>query len=323
VDYSLLLSGEYKWEAVGGYSKPIPGYEGPESAHRPGSLQSSDQDRGALGAPEVENTPASTEKDKLMTSINRMPVLFIGHGSPMNAIEDNEYSRTWKDLGKTLPTPKAVLCISAHWETRGTGVTAMARPRTIHDFYGFPRELNEMQYPAPGSSELVDLVKKSVKSIEVTEDQEWGFDHGSWSVLCCMYPDASIPVVQLSLNRDLPEEFHYALGRELEPLREEGILILGSGNMVHNLRLASYEGGSYDWATAFDASLKKWILAGEHEQVVHYERYGKPAELSVNSAEHYLPLLYVLGASVKDDEVEFYNEQVMMGSISMRSVKLG
>lgn len=231
-----------------------------------------------------------------MTSIDRMPVLFIGHGSPMNVIEDNEYSQTWMDLGKTLPTPKAVLCISAHWETRGTGVTAMIRPRTIHDFYGFPRELNEMQYPAPGSSELVALVKKTVKSIEVGEDQSWGLDHGSWSVLRRMYPDASIPVVQLSLNRDLPGEFHYALGKELEPLREEGILILGSGNMVHNLHLASYEEGSYDWAVAFDTSLKKWILAGEHEQVVHYERHGKPAELSVNSAEHYLPAVVRAGS---------------------------
>lgn len=258
-----------------------------------------------------------------MTPNNRMPVLFIGHGSPMNAIEDNEYSRIWMDLGKTLPTPKAVLCISAHWETRGTWATAMTRPRTIHDFYGFPRELNEMQYPAAGSSELVDLVKKTVKSIQVAEDQSWGLDHGAWSVLRRMYPDASIPVVQLSLNREQPEEFHYAIGKELEPLRDQGILILGSGNMVHNLRLASYEGSSYDWAVEFDASLKKWILAGEHEQVVHYEKHGKPAELSINSAEHYLPLLYVLGASREGAAVEFYNEQVVMGSISMRCVKLG
>jgi 4,5-DOPA dioxygenase extradiol len=252
-----------------------------------------------------------------------MPVLFIGHGSPMNAIEDNEFSRTWEELGRTLPSPRAVLCISAHWETRGTGVTAMAQPRTIHDFYGFPRELNEKQYPAPGSSELVKLARQTVKSVEVMEDNKWGLDHGSWSVLCRMYPGASIPVVQLSLNRDLSLDQHYQLGQELAPLRDEEILILGSGNMVHNLRVFNWEDAGYDWAVEYDAKLKDWIAAGAHDQVVHYERHGEAASLSVNSEEHYLPLLYALGAGGGSDPVVFYNERVIMGSISMRCVKIG
>lgn len=258
-----------------------------------------------------------------MDTVNRMPVLFVGHGSPTNAIEDNEYSRTWAQMGNLLPAPRAILSISAHWETQGTFVTAMLQPRTIHDFYGFPPELYEMRYSAPGSLELVDLVKSSLRSIEVRDDLEWGLDHGTWSVLCRMYPRAHVPVVQLSLNRQQAAEFHYALGRELLPLRDEGILILGSGNMVHNLRLLSFDEKNYNWAEEYDSLLKNWIAHGEHDEVIHYERHGKAAALSVNSAEHYLPLLYVLGASQPGETVEFYNERVMMGSISMRCVKLG
>ena len=258
-----------------------------------------------------------------MTDKSRMPVLFLGHGSPMNAIENNEFSLSWEAIAHVLPKPTAVLCVSAHWETRGTYVTAMLQPRTIHDFYGFPRELNEMQYPAPGSAELVKLVQKAVTSDPVLEDRDWGLDHGSWSVLCRMYPDASVPVVQLSLNRDLPPEAHYMLGRELRSLRDEGILILGSGNMVHNLRMATWVEAGYEWANAYDASLKEWIQNGDHLQVVHYQQHGEPAELSVNSAEHYLPLFYVLGAGYEEDLVTFYNEKVIMGSISMRCVRLG
>ena len=258
-----------------------------------------------------------------MTSTQRMPVLFVGHGSPMNAIEDNEFSRTWEELGRTLPRPKAILCISAHWETRGTAVTAMETPRTIHDFYGFPRELNEKLYPAQGSRDLVDLVRRTVKSKDVSEDMGWGLDHGSWSVLCRMYPDASIPVVQLSLNRDLKTYAHYQLGQELQALRDEGILILGSGNMVHNLRLATWVDAGYDWAIQYDADLKGWIQSGDHDPVVHYERHGERAQLSVNSEEHYLPLLYTLGAGMPGDEVKFFNERVIMGAISMRGFVLG
>ncbi len=258
-----------------------------------------------------------------MEQTDRIPALFIGHGSPMNAIEKNEFSLKWEELGRELPIPRAVLCISAHWETQGTRVTAMAAPRTIHDFYGFPRELNEMQYPAPGSGELVQMVRRTIKSTEVIEDQDWGLDHGSWSVLGRMYPKASIPVVQLSLNRELSMESHYQLGRELRTLRDEGTLILGSGNMVHNLRLATWVEAGYEWATAYDADLKDWIQKGEHERVVKYKEHGESAELSVNSAEHYLPLLYVLGAGYEEDAVTFYNEKVIMGAISMRCVRLG
>jgi 4,5-DOPA dioxygenase extradiol len=258
-----------------------------------------------------------------MTPDERMPVLFVGHGSPMNAIEENEYSRTWQQLGETLPHPKAILSISAHWEAQGTYVTAMAHPHTIHDFYGFPHQLYEIHYPAPGSQKLVDLVKGSVHSIEVSDDLEWGLDHGTWSVLCRMYPHADIPVVQLSLNRQQPPEFHYALGKELAVLRDKGILILGSGNMVHNLRLISFYEDNFAWALEYDSMLKEWIEKGQHDEVIHYERHGKAAALSVNSAEHYLPLLYVLGASYPNERVEFFNERVMMGSISMRCVKLG
>ena len=259
-----------------------------------------------------------------MIPVTRLPVLFVGHGSPMNAIEQNEFSLTWEELGRVMPRPRAVLCTSAHWETWDTRVTAMANPRTIHDFYGFPRELNEMQYPAPGSDELVELVKQKIKSTTVVEDQEWGLDHGSWSVLCRMYPKAEIPVVQLSLNRQLSVQSHYLLGRELRPLCDDGILIIGSGNMVHNLRMVTWEADAgYDWAVSYDADLKNWIEKGEHEQVVHYEEHGKPAELAVNSAEHYLPMLYVLGAGYADEPVSFFNEKVIMGSISMRCFSLG
>ncbi len=258
-----------------------------------------------------------------MTPDEKMPVLFVGHGSPMNAIEENEYSRTWQQLGETLPRPKAILSISAHWEAQGTYVTAMAHPHTIHDFYGFPYQLYEIHYPAPGSQKLVDLVKASVNSIEVGDDLEWGLDHGTWSVLYRMYPHADIPVVQLSLNRQQPPEFHYALGKELAALRDKGILILGSGNMVHNLRLLSFYEDNFKWALEYDSMLKEWIEKGQHDEVIHYERHGKAAALSVNSAEHYLPLLYVLGASYPNERVEFFNERVMMGSISMRCVKLG
>ena len=258
-----------------------------------------------------------------MKSVTRLPALFIGHGSPMNAIEDNEFSLAWGEIARQMPKPRLILCISAHWETRGSWLTAMDPPRIIYDFYGFPRELYSVSYPAPGSRELVNLVKDTVKQVTFLDDHEWGLDHGSWSVLCRMYPGAEIPVVQLSLNRDQPATFHYALGQALRPLRDEGVLILGSGNMVHNLRLAAWEDGGYDWAVAYDARLKEWIEQGDHEQVVHFERHGEAAQLSVNSAEHYLPLLYVLGAGYKDEPVSFINETVTMGSISMRCVRLG
>ena len=258
-----------------------------------------------------------------METQTRMPVLFIGHGSPMNAIENNEYSLAWKEIGRSLPTPRAIVSISAHWETAGTRVTAMGQPKTIHDFYGFPRALYEKQYPAPGSVELTERIRNLIKGCTVSADLDWGLDHGTWSVLCHLYPQANIPVVQLSMDQELTGESHYKLGQELEPLRDENILILGSGNLVHNLQVANFEVAPYEWALEYDEKVRDWILSGNHEKVVHHERNSRIAALSVNTAEHYLPLLYVLGAGGLDGKVEFFCEKVMAGSISMRCVKIG
>jgi 4,5-DOPA dioxygenase extradiol len=258
-----------------------------------------------------------------------MPVLFLGHGSPMNAIEDNEFSRGWIEAAKALPRPKAILCISAHWETRGLGVTAMEKPRTIHDFGGFPPELYAMQYPAPGSAWLAQRVGQVVQSAPVMPDQRWGLDHGAWSVLCRMYPAADIPVVQLSLDRSQGPDFHFQLGRELQALRDEGVLIVGSGNVVHNLRLVVWEGQPYDWAVEFDSHVRQWIVDGENDPLIHYEApvgaeaRDRAAALAINSAEHYLPLLYVLGARLAGEPVSFFNEKIEAGSLSMRCVRVG
>jgi 4,5-DOPA dioxygenase extradiol len=252
-----------------------------------------------------------------------MPTVFVGHGSPMNAIEDNEFTSAWQELARQLPRPKSILCISAHWETRGTQVTAMETPRTIHDFYGFPRELFEKQYPAPGSLELADRVIQLVGESKVKPDQSWGLDHGTWSVLCRMYPQADIPVVQLSLDRSIDAAGHYELGRELMQLRREGVLIIGSGNIVHNLRMMVWEDTAFDWAVEFDTKISQWILQQDHDPIIHYDKQGQSAMFAVNSAEHYLPLLYVLGVSQKDETVSFFAEKVWGGSLSMRCVRIG
>ena len=252
-----------------------------------------------------------------------MPALFIGHGSPMNAIEDNEFSQAWQAAAGEIPQPTAILCISAHWETRGTQVTAMKTPRTIHDFYGFPKPLFDKQYPAPGSPELANRIIDLVKSSPVMPDQGWGLDHGTWSVLCRMYPQASVPVVQLSLDRSLSTAGHYALGGELRQLRQEGVLVIGSGNIVHNLRMMVWEDTAFDWAVEYDAKVKQWILEGDHEAIIHYEKHGQPAILSVNSAEHYLPLLYILGLKGANEPISFFADKIFGGSISMRCVRFG
>jgi 4,5-DOPA dioxygenase extradiol len=253
----------------------------------------------------------------------RMPVLFLGHGSPMNAIEDNEFSRGWEDAAKTLPRPKAIVCVSAHWETMGSAVTAVQKPRTIHDFGGFQRRLFEMEYPAPGAPELAHRINKLVKSTQVKADLAWGLDHGTWSVLCRMYPRADIPVVQLSLDRSRETAFNYQLGKELGELRQEGVLIVGSGNIVHNLRMMVFEDAAFDWAVEYDARVKQWILDGDHQSIIHYETQGSVASLSVNSAEHYLPLLYILGLQEEGESVSFFNDKIWGGSLSMRCVKIG
>ena len=257
-------------------------------------------------------------------SERKMPALFVGHGSPMNAIEDNEFSRAWIEAGKTLPKPTAILCVSAHWETRGTFVTVMEQPKTIHDFGGFPRALYEYQYPAPGSPDLARLTQATALTVKIGLDQTWGLDHGTWSVLCQMFPNADIPVVQLSLDHFQPPEFHYALGKELRALRNKSVLIVGSGNIVHNLGMVNFDDDQpYDWASEFDETIKRLILSGDHNSIVHYENLGRAAHLSIPTNEHYLPLLYVLALQDKGEALRFFADRVTFGSLSMRSVWIG
>lgn len=252
-----------------------------------------------------------------------MPVLFVGHGNPMNAIEDNEFSRAWGEVGTALPRPKAILCVSAHWETVGTCVTAMEHPKTIHDFSGFPRALYDMQYPAPGSPDLARLVQQCVGAAEVRLDREWGLDHGAWSILCRMFPGGDIPVVQMSLDRTRGAAVHYALGRSLSELRDQGVLIVGSGNIVHNLGRMLWRDTAYEWAVEFDSTVKSRILSGDHDAIVRYESLGGAARLAVPTNEHFLPLLYVLALQDPNDPVGFFADRVTLGSISMRSVRIG
>jgi len=253
-------------------------------------------------------------------SERKMPVLFVGHGSPMNAIEDNEFSRAWVEAGKALPKPNAILSISAHWETSGTLVTAMEQPKTIYDFYGFPESLYEVKYPAPGSPELARLIQETVQKTQVRLDQAWGLDHGTWIVLSRMFPKADIPVVQLSLDRAQPPPFHYVLGKELRPLRNKGILIVGSGNIVHNLDMMAWQGKAYDWAIEFDEAIKRSILSGDHVSIMRYQDLGQAARLSVPTNEHYLPLLYALALQDGQERIRFFADGVTLGSISMRSL---
>lgn len=224
----------------------------------------------------------------------KMPALFIGHGNPMNAIEDTAFSRAWASMAQALPTPKAILCVSAHWETAGTKVTAMAAPMTIHDVAGFPKPLFEQRYAAPGSPEWAGFIRASVAGFPVELDEEWGIDHGAWSVLCRMYPKADIPVLQLSLDRHKTPEQHYALGKALAALRRKGVLIIGSGNIVHNLRALTWKDDALDWAIAFDEAIKRLIWAQDHAGMLGYLGLGEMARLSVPTAEHFLPLLYIL-----------------------------
>ena len=251
------------------------------------------------------------------------PALFIGHGNPMNAIEDTEFSRAWAEVALSLPKPKAVLCVSAHWETAGTRVTAMEQPKTIHDFYGFPPALFEKRYPAPGSPDLARMVQGLVRTAAIELDSDWGLDHGEWSVLCRMFPDADVPVIQLSLDQRKIPASHYELGRELRGLRKKGVLILGSGNIAHNLREMAWEDSAYDWALEFDARIKGLILSGDHEAIIGYSKLGRSAHLAVPTPEHYLPLLYALGTQDDSDGVAFFADKVTLGSMSMRSVKIG
>jgi 4,5-DOPA dioxygenase extradiol len=254
---------------------------------------------------------------------SKMPVLFVGHGNPMNAIEENEFSLAWQEAARHIPRPEAILCVSAHWETQGSLVTAMQQPRTIHDFYGFPRELFAKQYPAPGSPELAQHVIQLLGESRLKPDASWGLDHGTWSVLCRMFPEADIPVLQLSLDRTQENEYHYQLGQALRQLRHEGVLVIGSGNLVHNLRLMVWQDTAFDWAVEYDEKVKQWLLEGDDQSIIHYEKHGQAAMLSVNSAEHYLPLLYVLGLKEANEPIHFFADKIWGGSISMRCVRFG
>lgn len=256
----------------------------------------------------------------------RMPILFIGHGSPMNAIEVNPYSRALNRLGVELPKPKAILVVSAHWMTSGTWVTEMDFPKTIHDFSGFPPALHEVQYPAPGSPELAQLVRKNVSVPLIQSDlEEWGLDHGTWAVLRHMYPGADIPVVQLSLDLSQGPEYHFNIGQQLSVLRDRGVLILGSGNLVHNLRQIRWgaDAQPYEWAIEFDEWLKKKLQDGDFKAVLSEFNSTSAGRLSVPSMEHYYPLAYILGAASDQDELKFEYEELQNGSISMRSFRLG
>lgn len=255
-----------------------------------------------------------------------LPALFVGHGSPMNAIQDNAYSRAWRALAASLARPKAILSVSAHWYLPGTRVTAMAHPRTIHDFGGFPRELYEVSYPAPGDPQLARALAERLAPLPVALDEAWGLDHGTWSVLRHLFPAADVPVLQLSLDEAKPAEFHYALGRTLGPLRDEGVLLFGSGNVVHNLH--AYAWGRhpvepFDWAVRFERGLRADLLAREHTRIVGFETQGADARLSAPTPEHFVPLLYVIGAQRDHDRVSFPVEGVDGGSVSMLSVRIG
>lgn len=255
-----------------------------------------------------------------------MPVLFVGHGSPMNGIEDNTFSQRWKKMGEDIPVPTAVLVVSAHWCTRGTRITAMDFPKTIHDFGGFPEELYQVKYPAPGDKILAETTVSMIQSTEVVLDHDWGLDHGTWTIVRHMYPLANIPVLQLSIDYTKSPNFHYELAHEMFSLRKKGVLIIGSGNMVHNLRMISWDklngpAYGYDWALNMNEKFKSLILNGNHNSLIQYQQMGKDAMMAIPTPEHYLPLLYILGLQTKKDQIDFFNDQPVGGSITMTSVK--
>ena len=256
----------------------------------------------------------------------RMPAIFFGHGNPMNALTDNPFTKAWAEIGRGIPKPKAILCISAHWYVPAVAVTAMEQPRTIHDFGGFPRELFEVQYPAAGEPAIAKRVNELLGGNVIQDDESWGLDHGTWSVLCHVFPDADIPVVQLSINETEPARFHYELASNFTPLRDEGVLIIGSGNLVHNLHTyawGKHDVEPFDWAVRFESRARELMLAGDHSPLIDYESLGRDATLSAPTPDHYLPLLYILALQRGDDTVTFPIEGFDGGSISMLSVQIG
>jgi len=268
--------------------------------------------------------------NKITTSFSsseKMPVLFIGHGSPMNGIEDNEFTREFADVAKHIPTPNAIICISAHWLTQGTKVTAMPMPRTIHDFGGFPKELFAVQYPAKGSPDLAKESKQLLSPTRVELDQNWGLDHGTWTVVKHMYPKADVPVIQLSIDYTKPASYHYQLAKQLSSLRKKGILIIGSGNIIHNLSLLDFQNSSkdnygYDWAIEARETINTLLLDENYQALIDYQKLGKAIQLAIPSPDHYLPLIYTLGLQEKGELLSLFNDKLFSGSLSMTSVKI-
>lgn len=273
----------------------------------------------------MENLNELKDFSSLFSNTERMPLLFLGHGSPMNAIEENEFVKGFRDIAKRIPKPNAILCISAHWFIKGTKVTSMEMPKTIHDFYGFPQELYEVQYPAKGSPILANEVKNLLMPNLVELDYDWGIDHGAWSVIKHLYPKADIPVVQLSIDYTKPASFHFEIAKKLSELRNKGVLIIGSGNIVHNLRLVDYgnfdkDNYGYDWAIEAKETINGFLLKGNYEPIINYEKQSKAIQLAIPSLDHYLPLIYILALQQKGEKITLFNDKLVGGSLSMTSL---
>lgn len=274
-----------------------------------------------------------TKQDQLQSlsqkfsNTERMPVLFLGHGNPMNAIEENQFVQGFRNIGKEVPRPNAILCISAHWLTKGTKVTAMEMPQTIHDFGGFPQALFDVQYPAPGSPELAKETQLILNPTQVDLDDSWGLDHGAWTVIKHLYPKADVPVIQMSIDYSQPAQYHFELAKKLNALRDKGILIIGSGNIIHNLRLADFAkinaiDYGYDWALEARKITNKLLVDGNYEALIQYEKLPKAVQLAIPTPEHYLPLIYTLGLQQKGESISLFNDILLAGSLSMTSVKI-
>lgn len=273
----------------------------------------------------MENINESQNFSSLFSDTERMPLLFLGHGSPMNAIEENEFVKGFRDIAKKISKPNAILCISAHWFIKGTRVTSMEMPKTIHDFYGFPQELYEVNYPAKGSPILANEVKNLLMPNLVELDYDWGIDHGAWSVIKHLYPKADIPVVQLSIDYTKPASFHFELAKKLSELRNKGVLIIGSGNIIHNLRLVDYgnfdkDNYGYDWAIEAKETINGFLLKGNYEPIINFEKQSKSIQLAIPSPDHYLPLIYILALKQKEENITLFNDKLVGGSLSMTSL---
>lgn len=273
----------------------------------------------------MENLNELKDFSSLFSDTERMPLLFLGHGSPMNAIEENEFVKGFRDIAKIIPKPNAILCISAHWFIKGTKVTSMEMPKTINDFYGFPQELYEVNYPAKGSPILANEVKNLLMPNLVELDYDWGIDHGAWSVIKHLYPKADIPVVQLSIDYTKPASFHFEIAKKLSELRNKGVLIIGSGNIIHNLRLVDYgnfdkDNYGYDWAIEAKETINRFLLDGNYESIINYEKQSKSIQLAIPSSDHYLPLIYILALKQKEENITLFNDKLVGGSLSMTSL---